>query len=212
MLVNDFRRIGRAIAARKVAIEKLSKKAKRGAGLLNLSVERPRRYGIEFSFTPGDLQPQERSFVVNGGTKFLCRTLESSFRAIGTSGVDDGAGGTVAGQRVQVTMPFSAAFASGGGIGSRGYARNRYFDYEFQIRDTGSDREWQNVRTPSNIMMSGMIAPCRLPVRAHIKGGSEVFVRVDPFLSESSFVGLSSFFSVSAYVVHISFSGTEVGK
>lgn len=208
MLINEVRRIEHAVVQRKALLAKLEQQMRdQGDGVLNLERERPQRYSVEFSFVPGDLQPQERSFLVEGGTLFKCNQLESSFRVVGAAAVDDGGGGTLAGQNAQVTLPWAPV------TGNRPSARQAYFDYLWRVRDTGSDRDWQNSNQPSIFMLTGSLMPVVLPVRARIVGGSEVFVTIDPFFSRSVFgsnVGL--FFTVSQYIVHVSFFGTEVAR
>lgn len=206
MIINKVRRQERAIKSREAIIADLQKKVRDSqASLLD---RRPRRYSVEFSFEPGVTQPQEKSFTVNAGTVFRCHSLETSFRVIGQAAVDDGGGGVTSGQFVNVTLPWSTV--SGGGS-TRSSSRQRFFDYEWQVRDTGSDREWQNVRQPSIFMLTGALSPAWLPVQATLRGSSEVFVRIDPFYSVANITN-GPFNSIESFILHISFAGTEVLK
>jgi hypothetical protein len=203
-LLNEYRKIDRALEQRKREINELEKRLKANG---NLPLDRrPKRYSVEYDFTPGDLQPQEQSFFVDGGSRFYASSIESTFRVTGQAAVDDGGGGTIAGQAVTATLPWSPVRDS-----TRSSQRNGYFDFLWTIRDTGSDREWQNVPQPALFLLTGALSPLYLPVPGVIRSGSEVFVNIDPFFSRvvnGSNLGL--FQTVSTYTVLVSFWGEEV--
>jgi hypothetical protein len=201
MLINEYRRIDRAIAHRAQVLDQLEKKA--AVSRQNQLNRRPKRYSVEFEFTPGDLQAQTRSFFVDGGTTFRPKNVESSFRVTGVTVVEAFPDPNVPGQIASVTLPYGPVNSPG----SVAVTRNNFFDYFWTIRDTGSDREWQNRPQPSVFMDSGALGPLQLPVHARVRGGAEVFITVDPFFSS---VIPTPFDSISRYTLHISLFGTEV--
>jgi len=202
MLVNEYRRIERALARRRAQVAALEKQAARAPAY---AVERPKRYAVEFSFEPGDLQEQSKSFLVDGGTRFKCLTVESNLRVVGNVRVDDGGGGVLTGQSVQMTLGYG--FGDAGGS-----YRNEFFSFQWAIRDTGSDREWQNEKMPDVFLMSGHLAPLWLPIPSVVEGGSHVAVDIDPLFNRvvtpGSPDGLLA--TITKYIVQISFHGVEV--
>jgi hypothetical protein len=191
MLLNEYRRIERAVAQREAQLAALEKRA--AVSRQNQLNRRPKRYSVEFEFVPGDLQAQTRSFFVDGGTTFRPRNMESSFRVVGT----------VDGQTASITVPYTTPST----VIATAFSRQSFFDYFWAVRDTGSDREWQNRPQPSVFMDSGPLGPLMFPVHGRVRGGSEVFITIDPFFSTVASLVLDS---VSRYTLHVSLFGTEV--
>lgn len=212
MLLNEHRALDRAIAQRERVIAELEKRAS-ALGVAAID-RRPKRYSVEFEFTPESgriaAHAQEKSFFVDTGATFHCATIESSLRVVGDASVASGGGVYIAGQTAVLTLPYSPPTSANG---RQANGRNEFFEYLWKIRDTGSDREWQNLPMPSVFMDSGAISPLVLPVHGRVGGGSEVFVEITPVLTLPS-PGVSSvtgiFRNIYKYILHISLAGTEV--
>lgn len=198
MLLNEYHKIERVIEKRKRRLAALSKEVNSEENTLT---RRPKFYSAEFVFEPGVLQPQTQTFAIDGGTVFRPITLASSFRITARliQGEDDvfGVG--------QLTLPYGVS-GNQGSFGG-GAFRNENFDYLWRIRDTGSDREWQNEYQPSVFMMTGALSPLWLPIPGKLDGGSDVAVDIDPVFSRTaqSFI----FDNVLEYRLTIQLGGTE---
>ena len=206
-LLSEARKLERAVKQRKAALAKLEAAA---PATDTLYKRRPRRYSVEFDFEPGVLQAQTSSFAVDGGTVFRVDRIETSFRIVGQAEVyDDAVPALVAGQPASVTLPYGINLASRGSL----VYRQWFFDFFWQIRDNGQDREFQNVKQPSVFLLSGPLAGMNLPIPGYLVGGSDVATTIDPVNSivpDSVSDGLGSFFNVSSYRLHVSFFGFEV--
>jgi len=198
MIINEARRLDRAVKGRAATLKQLEAQLKSRPSMLE---RRPKRYSLEFDFTPPadaiandgfvpELGAPLKSFVVDGGTKFFCATIETSVRVIGE--FSDGS----------TVQPITRPYCTGDDN------RQRFIEFFWKIRDTGADREWQNMKQPSVFLMSGSLSPLFLPIHGVVRGGSEIAVEVEPV---SAFFGSTNLFnSVSTVSVHFSFHGHEV--
>jgi hypothetical protein len=221
MLINEARSLERAILARQRKLEALEKQLQqRHARRFR---ERPKRYSIEFLFENNSisqsnqypiaqrLPTQQQSFTVDGGTEFFCTEVMSSMRIIGQSQVGDGFP-SIPGQVVNVTVPYDIAGGNVSGSASP-YFRDFFLRYFWQIRDTQTDRGWQDVEQPSPFMMSGHLSSLYLPVPARTKGGTKLAVELRPFAFDTNGPGAVNLFdSIQSIIVHMSFHGVEVQK
>lgn len=197
MLVNEYRKIERAIQARKKTLAALKKQVD---GEPSVLTKRPRVYQVEFDFVPGSLQPIQRTFTVEGGTVFHPATLASSLRVIGEQSAT---------QIAQVTLGYGVSPAGPVVAPGFGEFRQEFFDFEWTIRDTGSDREWQNEKMPSVFLLSGHLSPLWLPILGSIRGGSEVAVEIDPVYNRDTESVL--FETISSYKLTVQMNGIEEG-
>jgi len=177
---NEYQRLERAIEARRKRIEGLEK----GSPVI---VQRNFRYVLDYTFdfvVPEGADPldlpfvaetppaQTRSFIVkseatgdNGKrTHFFVKSIEASYAVLASQqGVDP---------------PVGQQFFIG-----PDYRRN-YFDFTWRVRDTGSDREWQNTALPAQLLLTGNVNPL-LFGNGHcmLSGGTEVLVDIVPTFS-----------------------------
>jgi hypothetical protein len=236
-LLEECQKLEKTISKRKDELASLAKKLSWG----DMKKNRPKRYSVDLEFDPGSnipesglfpgggdalraarlefLQPQLESFVVDAGTYFYCNKVESSVRFTGNVRVTDFSdqflpSTFIEGQPGTVTLGWgnsgSAAAASSANF------RNDMFDFNWEIRDTGSDREWQNIPQPDVFLCSGRLSGARLPIFGRVKGGSEVEVRVSPFVNRpsegvffSELVQGTTTSKIRKIVVQISFHGYE---
>lgn len=153
---------------------------KRLAALQGKSVEsKPKnyRYVIDFSIPYRDLgyrRPNSSTIIIDGSqyapialsssatikknTIFYCSSLEYSLYAIGESVMVPDK------QRVQRIFPTNV---------------RDYCNFRYAIRDTGSDRAWQNTFIPFPVLHSGNDSGLELAVPTVISGGAEVFVDIE---------------------------------
>jgi hypothetical protein len=213
MMINDARAIERAIEQRTAKVDALEKRLKtRRARHL---AERPKRYGVEFRYEsdlPSNLlqqryPAQRQSFTVDGGTEFRCTEVSTSVRVIGQAQVDP----TAAGQFVDITLPYDIAAGNGGGS-AKPQNRQFYLEFFWQIRDTGSDRAWQNMEMPSVFLLSGHISPLFLPAPCTLLGGTKTVVETRPVRFQTGSGESELFHSVQSIVLHFSFHGVEVRR
>ncbi len=203
MLINESRRLERAIAQRSKKLEALKKEV---LSRNNLIDRRPKRYSVELKFEPGVLQPQTGTITVDGGTTFKCKTLEAALRITGSARVNSGGGVFVDGQTINATIGY--------GVGSgNGIYRSQFFDFDWRLYDSNEDREWQNIQQPSVFLMTGSLSPLHLPIRSTLRGGSEIQVEIEPFYSlvpATAAAGAGLFNTVRTYTIHFSLHGHEV--
>lgn len=201
MLVNEYNSLQRQIEAREREIIDLEDEIRH---TLEYRARQPRWYNVEFDFEAGDLEPQERSFFVSGGTYFQPYTLGSALRVSGNTAITTAPGVLGQGQVITAALPWGPLLSANQAYNTR----QAYFDYFWQIRDTGSDREWQNEPQPSLFMCGGGLGNIEMPTPGTIRGGSEVFVRIIPTHSLSG-AQLGLFDTVARYKLTISFFGLE---
>lgn len=95
------------------------------------------------------------TILIKPKTKFFCTSLESSVYAVGS--LEDQ-------KVVQAVRPA---------------IRNDVFDFEWAIRDTGSDRRWQNTFLPSALLKTNRVNALELAVPTPISGGSDVILDIN---------------------------------
>jgi len=152
---------------------------------------RNRRYNVDFSFlfeefTPPDsenpLYVETRGVSVNQGTRFYAMAIEQHY-AIQSRG---------------------ATFNLGP------IAMRQFFDFEWQVRDTGTDREWQNDWLPSDFLYSGDKNGLLVPENpALVSGGSNIDVTLKVIFSTNSGEG-TLFEDIERHLLQVSFVGIEV--
>jgi hypothetical protein len=214
----ELMKLERLIAERKKSLQALlAQVPARKKGLQR----RPRRYSLEFEFEPSTprfslggydtrngLQPQTRSFTVDGGRPFIVDAIDTSLRVMGIAAARTGAG-LVAGQACTITLPY------GKNVNSNDVAqyRNDYLEFFWSLRDTTTDRQFQNMRQPSVFLLSGTLSPATLPLSQTLPGGSEVEMTVEPTFALATIDDESTygkFFAVRKYTLQVSFHGREV--
>ena len=226
-LLRECAALEKEIQKRESKLHSLASSLSWGDMLLN----RPKRYSVDISLPPPPvsqaltedfrtqmlegLQPQVESFVIDGGTNFYCNSVETSVRFTGATrlctDVGQGVGGTyVEGQPATITVGYGV----GSPDASVGVVRNNMLGFDWEIRDTGSDREWSNVPQPDVFLASGRLGPTQLPIFGRMKGGSEIEVKISPFLISLSqgifFLDIqTNISSIEDITVQVSFHGYE---
>lgn len=210
---NEYQRLERAIDARRKRIEGLEK----GAPVLR---QRNFRYVLDYNFdfvnrgsnsifsrviaeTPS---PQTRSFIVKSEAEnerrshFFVKSIEASYAILASQkGVDPPVG-----QRFFVGPDY----------------RRNFFDFTWRVRDTGSDREWQNTSLPSELLLTGNVNPL-LFGNGHclLSGGTEVLLEIVPTFSgnilsiqqgEFPVNSSSAIVDPKSHFLQVCFSGVEV--
>lgn len=193
-VANEYNRLQRQLLAKTQQLESLlGKNAPAGQFPTDFAGLHNRRYGIDFSFVPGELVPQELSFTVEANTIFRCAAVECFVRAVGTAD-DPFSEDEVS---VQATLPWND--------------RLQYFDFLWKIRDTETNRDWNERPQPSLFLGGGYLGPLWLPRRNILGGGATVFMQIDPIRSRTS-PTTGSFFqggSLNNYIVHVGFIGHQ---
>ena len=209
---NEYQRLERAIESRRKRIEALEK----GAPII---AQRNFRYSLDFSFdflVPEGANPQAlpfvaetpasqtRSFIVkseydNGKrTHFFVKSIEASYAVFATASEEEGA----VGQRFFIGPDY----------------RRNFFDFTWRVRDTGSDREWQNTDLPAQLLLTGNVNPL-LFGNGHclLSGGTEVLLDVVPTFSGNllqrrvaNITAPSSLQNIKSHFLQVSFVGVEV--
>lgn len=179
---NEQRRLERALARLTRKLDELEKQ-------VDLTTPRNRRYNVNFNIDPnGETSAMTdfvttRSVVVNKGQRFYAMALESHFK------IQSG----------------GATFALGPAV------MREFFDFEWRIRDTGSDREWSNDWLPSDFLYSGDMCGLLTPEAPALLGGNasiEVDIKVTRFAGGS---GTGTLFeTIEKYLLQVSFVGVEV--
>jgi len=199
MLHNELLKCERALDSKKRAVDILLKKKTKGSVR---NEQKPRIYSTEYEFDPGDLTSQVKSFVVDYGTIFRPADIENSLRVTGFTDAMN-----TPDSLATLTIPFGDIQSQTG--------RNGFFEFYYQIRDSGSDREWQNHPQPSPFMMSGLLQGLGFGKRAVLAPGSEVFIEIRPILSkvlsDPTFSDTPGPFEgdVTKYTLHVSMHGHE---
>ena len=209
---NEYQRLERAIDARKKRIEGLEK----GAPVIT---QRNFRYVLDYTFdftvpegtdslsvpfvaqTPA---AQTRSFIVKSEasegkrTHFFVKSIEASYAVFASPrGVEPPVG-----QRFFIGPDY----------------RRNFFDFTWRVRDTGSDREWQNTNLPAQLLLTGNVNPLLLG-NGHcmLSGGTEVLVDVVPTFSGNllrrgiaSTLSQPSLEDFRSHFLQICFVGVEV--
>jgi len=179
MIVNEVKRLERVIEKRAKALAQIEVKAQQRTS--------PRRYVLEYDVPAGVdalARPLTRSFVVDRDcSRFFCQEVVTSVSAIGQiTGVANS-------NKFTLSPELSI------------------FDFTWRIRDTATDREWQNTPLPSYFLASGLTSPLSMPWSAPLRPGAEVETTIVPTQSGAAFPG---FDSVTSYTLQIAFVGFEV--
>jgi len=192
-IANEYRRLQRQLESKTQQLSALLEvNAEAGAFPTDFAGVQNRRYSIDFQFNVGDLQPQERSVIIEGGTIFRCAYIESFVRAVGTS--DDPYSASPI--SVSATLPWNQRLVT--------------FDYMWRIRDTGTDREWVDQPQPSLFGGGGYLGPLWLPRRNILGGGSVIYATIEPFLNNDTSEFFGGLAGVQQYITQLSFVGHEV--
>lgn len=211
---NEYQRLERVIDARKKRIEALEK----GSPLIK---QRNFRYVLDYTFNYiapeqnpifgqrviSDLPPaQTRSFIVKSElsdgkrTHFYVKSIEASYALLGSQLLPDDVEGL--GQRFFIGPDY----------------RRNFFDFTWRIRDTGSDREWQNTALPSQLLLTGNVNPL-LFGNGHcmLSGGTEVLLEIVPTFSGNlltenlgEFGALPAIVNPKSHFLQVCFVGVEV--
>lgn len=163
MLVNEIRRIERAVDKRKKVIEDLSSKKKRNLNrryVLDIPIELVRVPDFDESFVV-NTQPVTRSFVVDRDcVYFCCRELVYTPSVVGA------------------LRPVGTDFDVIQGKFS--IPNTAYFNFNWEVRDTFTDRAWQNLPLPDLAMGSGKTSGLPVGRFAILPAGSEVLFTLYP--------------------------------
>lgn len=176
----------KAIAEREAKVEALEKR-KRGARNYRLVVDLPLE-GVpadgSFAFFP----PLERTAVVRKGTIFYVKEIEAVLSVVGSEVVT----GT------SVTRVIAPPL------------REQCINFKYKIRDTGSDRDWQNDWIPGPALLGANINGLRFgTAHAAVSGGSEIVVNLQAQLSDAT-LALLGMSAISSYFFQFNFNGVEV--
>lgn len=176
------------VDARKKKIEALEK---RRNGIRNF------RYVLDMDFpavgfatdrdNPPNLPPRQASAVVDRATRFYVKRIESVLQVVGTN--NSGLSATVV-----IPPPM----------------RERACTFEFKVRDTGSDRNWQNDWLPYSLTLGGNLHGIGFK-KAHavLSGGAEIVLDVRGQVTASSALFMG-FTAVTKFSLSFSFIGVEV--
>lgn len=185
MIVNEVKRLERVIDKRTKALAQLDEKIQKRTS--------PRRYVLEFPVpaetaavaTAATNQPVTRSFVVDKDrARFFCQDVVFSVSAVGT---------VIGSSSNKATL--SPEF--------------NLLDFTWRIRDTSTDREWQNTPLPRYFMASGLTTGLNMPWPAPLRPGAEIETTIVPTLVSASAL-TAGFSNLTSYTVQVSFVGFEV--
>jgi len=180
MIVNEVKRLERVIDKRAKALAQLEAKVQQRTA--------PRRYVLEYDVPAGSdalNRPFTRSFVVDKDcSRFFCQDVVFSIAAVGE----------ITGVANSNKMTLSPAW-----FGT--------LDFTWRIRDTSTDREWQNTPLPRYFLASGLTAGLSLPWSSPLRPGAEIETTIVPTQARTS---ISGFTSVTSYTLQIAFVGFEV--
>lgn len=217
---NEYQRLERVIASRRKRVEALEK----GSPIIT---QRNFRYVLDFNFdffnaktvghgeataTIAETPPsQVRSFIVKSETSdnskrthFFVKSIEASYAIFASQILSQTPEETVSG-------PGQRFFVG------PDYYRN-FFNFTWRIRDTGSDREWQNTNLPSELLLTGNVNPLLFGNgHAMLSGGTEVLVEIVPTFSGNILSVLGgeedipqAITSLKSHFLQVSFAGIEV--
>jgi len=127
------------------------------------------------------------SATVKKDTKFFCTHMECATYAVGVS------------EGTQLTLAV------------RPWIRRSYLQFDWQVRDTGSDRSWQNNFLPMGLLKTNRVNSLVLGTPTILSGGAEIFV--DYKVKSMSFPVFQSIFeSIKKYTIQLSLCGYEVSE
>lgn len=184
MIINEVKRLERAVENRAKTLAQLEDKLQKRT--------MPRRYVLEYDIaveaTPSirGRQSYTRSFIVDKDcSRFFCQEVVFAFAGVGT----------VTGVANSNKFTFSPEWLN-------------TLDFEWRIRDTSTDREWQNTPLPRYFLASGLTAGLTLPCSAALRPGAEIETTVVPTIAGAN--GVAGFDSLNSYSLQIAFVGFEV--
>jgi hypothetical protein len=129
----------------------------------------------------------ETSTTIKRDTKFFCTHMECATYALGSR---------YGQQYTQAIRP---------------YERPDLFVFEWMIRDTGSDRSWQNEFLPDALLMTNRLNPLMMGTPTVISGGSEVFLNLNVQRMRTPIIG-DVLTEIKNFSVQISLCGYEVSE
>ncbi len=200
LLYNELRKLDRTIESKSILVEKLVRDKSRSLEWKS-SVNKPCRYSVEFVLndpatdTALVLTPTTRSFVVNKGTIFRPHSVDSALRCTYFTAADN-----LATSLANLTIPWG-----NGNLATRQSA----FGCFLSIKDSGSNRAWQNAPIPDAFLNSGIIAPFYFDERSVLMENTEVFVTMDPFKINGDITQFIPTSKTMQYTFQVGFSGHE---
>ncbi len=194
-LYNEVRKLDLVIKSKNQTLEDLIKE-KSHVSANKSSIQKPRRYGVEIEFTPGELTPKTTQFTVNKQSIFRPMYIDWALRVNYFTEAGDAPSSLVS-----VTVAV-------GDPGEPGVQRNGLFSFLLGIRDSGSNREWSNSPIPDAFLLGGILSPFYFGIgeRGVIGADTQVFFDVFPQLSVGQTKASGT---VNSYVVHIGMTGHE---
>ena len=172
ILYNELRKINRSVELKKKELSSILEMKSRTNSNYTRRKQKPKRYSVEIEFDAGDLSSKSNSFTVDRGVIFRPESIDSAVRSTFYL-----VPGDPASSLITATLPF------GDPSSSLGITRNGLFSFLLSIRDTGSDREWQNHPIPDSFLLGGMLSPFNFGENAVLSQGTEVFFDVNPQLN-----------------------------
>lgn len=155
-----------------------------------LDLDIPFEYVDFFSSNPANPRDPlafETSTTIKKDTKFFCTHLECATYALGS----------------RYSQQYTQAI--------RPYERPDLFAFEWMLRDTGSDRAWQNVFLPDALFMTNRINPLFMGTPTVVSGGSEVFLNLNVQYMKSPVIG-DVLTEIKNFNVQVSLCGYEVSE
>lgn len=192
LLINELRRLDRAIDKRKKAFSALTEAKDKRVFSRRYVLEIPislRKVQGEFSISyTVDTQPVTRSFVVDKDCiNFSCREIVYTVAGVGTLYTGSG--------------PTEGRFS---------FLNTSVLWFQWEVRDTYTDRAWQNLPMPDLALGSGKTSGLPLGRPAVLLPGTEVSFTVRPLTNYGLLPIEQVGFVPTSYALQVSFVGTEV--
>lgn len=130
----------------------------------------------------------ESSTIVKKDTKFFCTSVDCATYFTGRA--------------FQTNTPVVLAL--------KPYERQKYLNFEWAVRDTGSDRAWQNQFLPMSILKTNRINSLVLSTPTVLSGGAELFVSCQ--INYMYFFPGQALSEIKNFLIQFSFSGYEVSE
>ncbi len=193
MLINELRRVERALGSRQRALAAVLEKETARA--------QPRRYVIEVPIpipvagqTLGPFEDLVSAFVVDRESKmFCCEEITATCSLVGTLALSTPA-------VANVSIPIQSGLSNAGILVA----------FTWEVRDTMNDRAWSNLPIP-HLAVGGRISGLPLARPAVLVPGTEVVVNVHPKrVALDPAVTGSLFSTLTSFKVQFSFTGFEV--
>lgn len=187
-LANELRKLEMVISAKSAKLNNLINNKDFPVKRLSKS----KRYSVMLQFVPGELVPKTNSFTVDKNSIFRPLSIDWSLQVNAT--VED----TI----VNAAVPPGPLFSTNPN-------RNALFSFLLSIRDSGSNREWQNAPIPDVFLLSGMLSPLYNGIgeRGVLAADTLVSFEVQPFLSVSQIDDILT--TINSYTVIIGMNGHE---